>query len=241
MSVPSQRSFGRFHPPLCNQMKSSTGAPFRSQNSQFSSFRQNPFSQSSDTKLTQNDDTLSVFSDSTIMGPPSISQDHFNSFRSDICDMFKMIIDNNQKMTLQMIEAFVQNNQKETEKSREEYKEIKGEMIDKIDNILSEATNKNEIKHLKDELQCMTEEMKNQQINFQNEIKKISLGLSNIQRKKPRKHKKRTPEAPRKWWRETEKIPPLPCPCLLYTETRMTRRQKIKAYNEGTLICKCKK
>lgn len=245
----TQRSFGRFQAPVASQPKNTAkftpGAPFRNPNSQFSSFRQNPFSQSTDFSLSkppvsQCEDTMSVYSDSTLMGAPNLSQDSLNSFRSELCDMFKMLVETNQKNTTQMIEALVASSRKELEQSKEEYKEFKNEILEKINEISSEAIDKQEIESLKEDLHKMEKQMTVQKERFRSEIAKISESLTKVGNvAKLKKKSVRKVYVPKKLWKETTRIPPLPCICLLDSNEYLTRRQRLKAFQEGKISCKC--
>lgn len=99
--LPPQRNFGRFQAPAAKtSLKYPSFVPNNYQTAAFSQSNELSFQ----SRLTQQEDTMSVYSDSTMMQPPA-SQDSLKAFRGELCEMFKLLVETNQKNTVQMVEA----------------------------------------------------------------------------------------------------------------------------------------
>jgi len=208
----SQRTFGRFQIP--RQTGFRLGSQFQPLNN---------FSELSVPRVSQAEDTVSMSSEATCLAQ-SFSQESFNSLKHDLCDFFKSLIESNTQTLTKLVEGVAETNNSQIQELK-----VQLEAAQK-----SAEENKHQKEQLQNTLNLLKEEMRLKAIKFQYEIAQIEKTLKS-KKSKPRKRKAEYKvEGP-----EKEKVPPLPCSCLILKGRLLTRRQRLKYYTAGKLLCKC--
>ncbi|CAG9329255.1 unnamed protein product [Blepharisma stoltei] len=178
--LPPQRNIGRFMPPVLSQSRSqlrfNQPNSIRIATSQTSSFLQNPFSQCTNdfsNRPFQQDETTSLYSESTLMAPPNQMGENLGTFKSELCEFFKLLAETHQKNAVQVAEAWTNNKRAEIVQGKEEFKKLAEEAEEKIKVVVSEVVKKEIIDDMKDNIKIAKQNMKIFKSNFQRDIKKI--------------------------------------------------------------------
>jgi hypothetical protein len=180
-----------------------------------------------------NDDSMSVASDATCM--PGVSQENFSVFKSELCEMFKLLIDNTQKNLSSLIDSVKSTNDAGLSVIKTQSKENNQLQQEYIKNIQF-----NELFEVKNQLLILKQENNEQDNMIKLEISKIIQTIGKIKIK--RKRFKRSRPCDMVLYKPMTKRESVPCDCfLVHTKGILTRGQILRGISTGDLKCTCTK
>ena len=179
-----------------------------------------------------NDDNISIASESTYA--PGISQDNFNNFKTDLCDMLKVLIDSTQQNFTNLIDSMKSVNSEGITAIKEEVISI-----NKENELRFESIEAPEIGEIKEQVLLLQKENEKCSKSMSEEISKIIKRMSNMKITKKRPQPKRNMQTDPVLYRPVRKTPVHFCECMLRNNGMMTRGQLLREISKGALKCSC--
>lgn len=176
-----------------------------------------------------NDDAISVASESTFA--QNYSQENFVKIKADLCDMFKSLIEINQKNFTSLIDSVKKTNDIGLESLKLNIAEVSFTSANKLEKIPLQETQK---------VDSDTTE-KFERINLElAELNKIVEGFGKIY-KKPSGRKRKLQNYDLQLFKPAKSKKAIPCDCWMKHRGVKSRGQILRSVEDGTYKCECKK